>query len=478
MPSHTPPVEEGVEKAAPPQQAGGEPPGDEEDSGLGGPHFSATYQAFQKAVESPHSPQSRQLRQEAQAERRSLVASLSRGGLSADGGSSELLGNNGLHRKGAGSGMGGTSTEDGEQKLRSFSLRFNNDTVEEGFRESVVEAHFPIGSIVLIQAIALTVILFHRLVNLEPSAGKLAGSVLLSLPGAVTILAHLLGGERVRQAIVRHYGAVVVLNVIPLHFGFAIINIFDELEVTDEWRCPRNPSACPTLTADQEAHSFVLFSAFVLNLACPLLFRQRVQLALAINVAHMASTLLFPVTSEIAAALLFVLAAQAGTLAMSYTFELQLRKLYWQDLEMHKHKLRIASILTTVLPPRLIREDLAVPLVESFDGVPVLFCSFDKEAVLRFCGPQDFFDALDRILTLFDEVVGSTGLWKVEHVGEDYVVCGPQVRTNSPEDSTLEARRRHGIAIVRLAMAMVKEGNQVAVSQVEDLSMSRRAGPR
>lgn len=107
--------------------------------------------------------------------------------------------------------------------------------------------------------------------------------------------------------------------------------------------------------------------------------------------------------------------------------------------------------------------------MEHFEFASVMFCSFDKTAVLSFKNAEDFFFEMQDIYTIFDDLTEKSGLFKIEHVGEDYVVTTSNVYHNRATDHTISSCRQQGACMVALAQMLVNAGNDY---------VSRRSGMR
>jgi len=364
--------------------------------------------------------------------------------------------------------------QDEKFKKHPILLFFHDERLETEFEQKRSKTRRQMVSLVMFHVNTIFMTLYHRLLQVEWDTSKFVAC--LAMPfilGTATVVLHYLPSTK--AFFNKHYGLVVILTVLPVHICLAIVDITDELEASPGHRCPAHASACPHHAADSEAQGWVMISTFILNLLCPVLFKYQLVINLSRFLIHTVATCYFPSGTEVYGCIIILFAVQAGTLSLAYVFESQLRSTMVQDLELQEDKLRIASILSTVLPPRLILKQFSIPLIEKYEDVPVLFCSFDKQAVLHSVGPQAFFDTLEAIYTLFDEAVACAGMWKVEHVGEDYVVSSPGVATQDPKDNTPEARREHAAAIANLALALVREGNSFAQSK---LGGSAGAGSR
>jgi len=125
----------------------------------------------------------------------------------------------------------------------------------------------------------------------------------------------------------------------------------------------------------------------------------------------------------------------------------------------YESKQAIENILTSMIPARLLGKPIKSPLVEHFERVTVMFCSFDKGAVTSYKNAEDFYNDVQELYMLFDEIVSKSGLFKIEHVGEDYVVTSPCVYLDTPESHQEDQTRLAGAACLLMAARLVHAGN-------------------
>eukprot|EP00240_Pyramimonas_obovata_P000167 CAMPEP_0118928612 /NCGR_PEP_ID=MMETSP1169-20130426/5831_1 /TAXON_ID=36882 /ORGANISM="Pyramimonas obovata, Strain CCMP722" /LENGTH=1111 /DNA_ID=CAMNT_0006870639 /DNA_START=114 /DNA_END=3446 /DNA_ORIENTATION=- len=96
----------------------------------------------------------------------------------------------------------------------------------------------------------------------------------------------------------------------------------------------------------------------------------------------------------------------------------------------------------------------AEPLVECYESVTVMFCTFTKESVARIPDPAELRKLMGRIYMVFDELVRHHRLAKVEHVCSDYVVCSTELKVG-PDHAAEVSAELDALALVALARQML-----------------------
>ncbi|KAK3288264.1 hypothetical protein CYMTET_4254 [Cymbomonas tetramitiformis] len=120
------------------------------------------------------------------------------------------------------------------------------------------------------------------------------------------------------------------------------------------------------------------------------------------------------------------------------------------------------SALCSMVPERFCYDGLGqrelVPVFEHYPLVTVLFCSFHKDDTYRFDDPLNFLRLLGDLMCTFDELVERSGLCKVEHVAEDYVVASAKVQDGPAVSGEQWSTRRDAQQLVHLGHQLLNAG--------------------
>lgn len=256
------------------------------------------------------------------------------------------------------------------------------------------------------------------------SPGVMMVLVLPLVPTAVSLL--MCSHAMTRELLRRWPHALVAANVVPFYVAKSYETVTTR-GLSPAKRC--NFGFCESTGSEALFISMHVATICFVNLLCPSLQRYKTILNAFMSLAMLSWLLPFYTHSGLFA-LLCCVVSQYLTLRVGRWIEGLYRTSVELGANLRKGRARMSNILGTMLPHRLLSEPLVVPLVERFDGVTVLFCSFrlDTSAELSssFAAVR-FVKLLAEIYNDFDEAVWQSGMYKV------WALCIHQHAWNEPE---------------------------------------------
>jgi len=283
-----------------------------------------------------------------------------------------------------------------------------------------------------------------------------------------------------RQVILKHYQEMLliflIVDVMLLFAGTSM----KEIHLRNDKRCPLNSSACPN-----QNYNWLMITI----IASYLYFIVRV-VSLTLRYAYVlcAMTMLimlglaFPWYSQqdevtgqwftvnrfepggVVMGYLYLLLVTLMSLRCKQTQEVLSRHMFTRTRFLQSQQSSITALLQQYIPERLKLQGEIDPtglIMEKFPVVTILFCSFDKASIRKFmehCDARQFFSTLAGIVVDFDLLLENPNLFKLENVGQDYLVTSSVVKRgiSAKHPDSHQRRVQDAVALVHMAQEMME----------------------